>query len=147
MLSGQSVRCMREGILLKLLLPSLLILLLLPLTQDESASAYAVESANSSDCCDDHSLSDVLFIQYRGVFRDLLARKCVYYPSCSHYAQEAIRSHGAAFGLIMALERWTRCTSSAFSYGDYRITYGNKLEDQVNPGEEVTCWGRFLLPF
>lgn len=95
----------------------------------------------------ENSLSDILFIQYRGLFRDLLGRRCVYYPSCSHYGQEAIESRGAVFGLMMALERWTRCTSAAFSHGDYRITEGNMLADPVKPGEDVICWGRFLLPF
>ncbi len=95
----------------------------------------------------ENSLSDILFIQYRGLFRDLLARRCVYYPSCSHYGQETVQSQGPVLGLMIALERWTRCTSAAFGHGDYRITEGNRLADPLNPGEEVICWGRFLLPF
>ena len=95
----------------------------------------------------ENSLSDILFIQYRGLFRDLLARRCVYDPSCSHYGQEAVQSRGPVLGLMIALERWTRCTSAAFGYGDYRITEGNRLADPLNSGEEVICWGRFLLPF
>ncbi len=95
----------------------------------------------------ENSISDILFIQYRGLFRDLLARRCVYYPSCSHYSQEAVQSQGPLLGLMIALERWTRCTSAAFSHGDYRITEGNRLADPLNSGEELICWGRFLLPF
>ncbi|MCK5115641.1 MAG: membrane protein insertion efficiency factor YidD [Candidatus Aegiribacteria sp.] len=89
----------------------------------------------------------MLFIQYRGLFRDLLARRCVYYPSCSHYGQDAVQSQGPVLGLMIALERWTRCTSAALRYGDYRTAEGNRLADPLNPGEEVICWGRFLLPF
>ena len=95
----------------------------------------------------ENNLSDILFIQYRGLFRDLLGRRCVYYPSCSHYSQEAIESQGPVLGLMIALERWTRCTSAAYGHGDYSITDGNLLADPVKPGEEVLCWGRFLLPF
>ncbi|NOQ21422.1 MAG: membrane protein insertion efficiency factor YidD [Candidatus Aegiribacteria sp.] len=118
---------------MKFFLISLLILLL----------PVAGQDANIRD----NSLSDILFFQYRGIFRDLLGRRCVYYPSCSHYGQEAIESRGYVFGIMMAIERWTRCTSAAFRYGDYRVTEGDKLADSVNPGEEVICWGRFLLPF
>lgn len=118
---------------MKLLWAALLIILLPVVAQDAAAPV--------------NSLSDILFIQYRGLFRDLLGRRCVYYPSCSHYGQEAIQSRGPVLGLIMAIERWTRCTSAAFEHGDYRITEGNILADPVNHGEEVICWGRFLLPF
>lgn len=34
---------------------------------------------------------------------------CRFYPSCSHYAQEAVRIHGAARGSAMALWRILRC--------------------------------------
>ena len=90
---------------------------------------------------------DVLFVQYRGVFRDLLGRRCVYSPSCSHYAQEAIGIRGPVVGVMMALERWTRCNSAAYSYGDYRMIDSHELLDPVEPGKEVTCWGHLLLPF
>ena len=36
-------------------------------------------------------------------------RVCKYEPSCSHYAEEAIRTHGAARGLAMAGWRVLRC--------------------------------------
>ena len=131
---------------MKLLLTGLLILLLPAVAQDVITREGIDELGNPGDISSNH-LFDVLFIQYRGLFRDLLGRRCVYYPSCSHYGQEAIESRGPLFGLMMALERWTRCTSAAFSHGDYRITEGNTLADPVNPGEEVICWGQFLLPF
>jgi len=92
-------------------------------------------------------LFDIMFIQYRGIFRDLLGRRCVYYPSCSHYAQKAIGIRGPVVGVMMALERWTRCSPAAYSYGDYLMTGNHELVDPVEPGKEITCWGHFLLPF
>ncbi len=133
---------------MKFLMPCILIIILPVLIFTENTLADADDiQMNADDTVAGQHLSDVLFIQYRGVFRDLLSRRCVYYPSCSHYGQEAIESKGAVFGLMMALERWTRCSSAAFSHGDYTNYSGYGLADPVNPGEEVTCWGRFLLPF
>jgi putative membrane protein insertion efficiency factor len=39
----------------------------------------------------------------------LLGGACRYYPSCSHYAVEAIERHGARRGLALALRRVLRC--------------------------------------
>lgn len=132
---------------MKLLLAGILILLLSAVAQDAIILEGTDESGNSSNRNGNNHITDILFIQYRVVFRDLLGRRCVYYPSCSHYAQEAIESRGPVFGLMMAIERWTRCTSSAFSYGDYMIYERNVLADPVSPGKEGICWGRSLLPF
>jgi putative membrane protein insertion efficiency factor len=40
----------------------------------------------------------------------LVGPRCRYQPSCSAYAQEAIRIHGAAKGLLLAGWRLLRCS-------------------------------------
>lgn len=35
---------------------------------------------------------------------------CRFHPTCSHYAAEAVRSHGALTGAWLALRRLVRCT-------------------------------------
>lgn len=132
---------------MKILVTCMLILLLPVVAQDAGIPEGDDEPGNRNDRSGDSPITDILFIQYRGALRDLLGRKCVYYPSCSHFAQEAIALRGPVLGLMMALERWTRCTSAAFNHGDYRIMEENILSDPVKPGKEVICWGRFLLPF
>jgi len=51
---------------------------------------------------------------YRGLFSPLLTSllgpRCRFQPSCSAYAQEAIRVHGAAKGLVLAGRRLLRCS-------------------------------------
>jgi hypothetical protein len=42
---------------------------------------------------------------------------CKYYPTCSNYAVEAIKIHGAFKGLILAIWRILRC--NPFSKGGY----------------------------
>lgn len=95
----------------------------------------------------EYSLSDVLFVQYRAVFRDLLGRKCVFSPSCSQYGQEAVHTRGPIIGLMMALERWTRCHPASLGYGDYPKAGMYTVADPVVYREESICWGQFLLPF
>lgn len=38
-----------------------------------------------------------------------LGRNCRFYPSCSHYAIEAVRAHGAAKGSLLAAKRLCKC--------------------------------------
>lgn len=125
----------------------LLIFLLPVLAQEDIVCTPAAESGDTVDPEGNSGFFNILFIQYRGVFRDLLGRRCVYSPSCSHYGQKAIGTRGPVFGVMIALERWTRCNSAAFGYGDYTMTERHKLIDPVEPGKDVTCWGRSLLPF
>lgn len=95
----------------------------------------------------ENSFGDVLFIQYRAVFRDLLGRKCVFSPSCSEYGQEAMQTHGFVVGMMMALERWTRCHPASLGYGDYPEAGMYSVSDPVEEREESICWGQSLLPF
>ena len=46
---------------------------------------------------------------YRYLISPLLGWHCRFYPSCSAYAQEAIRCHGTARGLRLAVQRLARC--------------------------------------
>ncbi len=46
---------------------------------------------------------------YRATVSGWLGGQCRFYPSCSHYAEEAIRTHGAARGMALAAWRIARC--------------------------------------
>ena len=46
---------------------------------------------------------------YRLTLSRLLAPRCKYFPSCSAYAEEAIRSRGIVIGLFLATWRLLRC--------------------------------------
>ena len=47
--------------------------------------------------------------QYQRFVSPLLGPSCRFYPSCSNYAYEAIRLHGAKRGLALAGKRLLRC--------------------------------------
>jgi putative membrane protein insertion efficiency factor len=58
----------------------------------------------------------VAFIRvYQKVISPMLGPRCRYYPSCSNYAVEAIRTHGALRGSLLAAWRVLRC--NPFSNG------------------------------
>lgn len=46
---------------------------------------------------------------YQLAISPMLGQNCRFYPSCSHYAMEALRVHGAAKGSWLALRRLGRC--------------------------------------
>jgi len=46
---------------------------------------------------------------YQITLSPYLGRQCRFYPSCSHYAMEAIERHGAVHGGGLAVRRLLRC--------------------------------------
>jgi putative membrane protein insertion efficiency factor len=51
----------------------------------------------------------LLIVAYKRLISPLLPDVCRFYPSCSEYATEAITTHGAVRGSVMAAARLTRC--------------------------------------
>ena len=54
---------------------------------------------------------------YQRAISPLLPRRCKYYPTCSAYAVQAIRSYGILRGSVLASWRLLRC--NPFSHGGY----------------------------
>jgi uncharacterized protein len=50
-----------------------------------------------------------LLTVYRWTISPMLGNRCRFYPSCSHYAIEAIGQHGALRGSGLTLRRLLRC--------------------------------------
>lgn len=46
---------------------------------------------------------------YRLTLSGLFGGQCRFYPSCSHYGEQAIRTHGALKGSALAVWRILRC--------------------------------------
>jgi uncharacterized protein len=46
---------------------------------------------------------------YRRLVSPLLPPACRFYPSCSAYAAEAVRRHGALRGTVLTVKRLARC--------------------------------------
>jgi putative membrane protein insertion efficiency factor len=46
---------------------------------------------------------------YRYALSPWLGNQCRFYPSCSHYAEEALARHGAVRGSWLAARRLCRC--------------------------------------
>ena len=52
----------------------------------------------------------VTFVRaYQWTLRPFIGAHCRFEPSCSHYAIDALRSHGAARGAMLAAARVLRC--------------------------------------
>jgi uncharacterized protein len=59
----------------------------------------------------------VPILWYQRFLSPLLGARCRFAPSCSQYAVEALRAHGAARGLWLAVRRLARC--HPFNPGGY----------------------------
>lgn len=46
---------------------------------------------------------------YRRAMSPLLPPSCIYTPTCSAYAEEALKKHGAFRGTIFSIKRILRC--------------------------------------
>lgn len=46
---------------------------------------------------------------YQWTLSPILGRQCRFHPTCSHYAVEALRVHGAGRGVWLTLRRLARC--------------------------------------
>ncbi len=46
---------------------------------------------------------------YRNLISPMMPKTCRYYPSCSAYAEEAVKIHGAFRGSWLAVKRLARC--------------------------------------
>lgn len=53
------------------------------------------------------AIAVIKFYQY--FISPLLGNRCRFYPSCSHYAIEAITLHGVVKGLYLTLRRLLKC--------------------------------------
>lgn len=51
----------------------------------------------------------LLLRAYQLMVSPLLGQNCRFYPSCSNYALQAIRSHGSGKGSLLALKRLCKC--------------------------------------
>jgi uncharacterized protein len=54
---------------------------------------------------------------YQKVISPALPAACIYEPTCSHYATDAILRHGPLKGLILAITRVFRCVGGLYTGG------------------------------
>lgn len=79
---------------------------------------------------------------YQTFFSALMPSACKFYPTCSHYAAEAVRLHGARRGSWLALRRLGRC--HPFTAGGVDLVpdslpessarAANSIDEHVNKG-------------
>lgn len=71
---------------------------------------------------------------YRRVISPGLPRRCKYEPSCSAYAEQAIREFGILRGSILAAWRLLRC--NPFSHGGHDPVAAQRLFRAAKPSPE-----------
>ena len=64
-------------------------------------------------------------VLYRRLISPALPRRCKYEPTCSAYAEQAVREFGILRGLVLAGWRLLRC--NPFSHGGFDPVEGQQL--------------------
>lgn len=80
-------------------------------------------------------LLPVLF--YRKLISPFLAPRCRYYPTCSSYAVEALRTYGPFRGSVLAAWRVVRC--NPFSDGGFDYVEDQRLFRHRPHGHGSAC--------
>ena len=75
---------------------------------------------------------------YRALLSGWLGGQCRYYPSCSQYAEEAIRVHGAVKGSVLGAWRIARCGPFTEGGIDHVPPRRAHSYDAVVPGEALS---------
>lgn len=71
-----------------------------------------------------------LFTFYKSFLSSQDFNSCVYYPSCSNYAVQAIQKKGIFYGGIMTFDRLVRCNPSSVKQYNFDIKT-KKLQDVI----------------
>jgi putative membrane protein insertion efficiency factor len=81
------------------------------------------------------ALEIALIRLYRGTLSGWLGGQCRFYPSCSRYAEDAIREYGAVKGTILAAWRVLRCNPFG-SGGIDRVPGAAEYEPVIHNDED-----------
>jgi uncharacterized protein len=73
---------------------------------------------------------------YRATLSGWLGGQCRFYPTCSRYAEEAIREHGALKGTALAAWRVLRCNPFGEGGIDH-VPGGNEYDDVTHAAGRV----------
>jgi putative membrane protein insertion efficiency factor len=76
---------------------------------------------------------------YQLLLSPLLGQKCRFYPTCSNYAIEALRVHGAARGSLLAARRVCRCHPWNPGGVDFVPPAAGETKDQQTPPAARGC--------
>ncbi len=104
--------------------------------QEKKSYAFLRENRNELQ-----QISSTLFLAYKSFISSQDAVSCVFYPSCSEYAVQAIQEQGFLLGIMNAFDRLTRC--NALSPEEYSLYPGTNLfYDPVEPHEHTHSHAR-----
>ena len=81
-----------------------------------------------------------LVVGYQRWVSPLLGPRCRFYPSCSAYAWESLRVHGAVKGIALSAWRVGRCHPWNPGGVDHVPAYGSWRAEPYVSLEDLTCW-------
>ncbi|WP_100934543.1 membrane protein insertion efficiency factor YidD [Candidatus Chlamydia corallus] len=71
---------------------------------------------------------------YQWLISPLLGSSCRFFPSCSHYAAQALKSHGFLMGCWLSIKRMGKC--GPWHPGGIDLVPKTTLEEALEPCQE-----------
>ena len=88
-------------------------------------------------------LAEMIVIRvYRLTLSPVLGSRCRFHPSCSEYAEQAVREVGALRGSILAIWRILRCSPLSGGGVDYPPVRFRQYDSVILGGESGSDQGR-----
>ena len=75
---------------------------------------------------------------YQRRISPLFGPRCRYYPTCSHYAVEAIERFGVIYGSFLTIKRLSRC--NIFFPGGYDPVPEKKCRKKYHQSKNLSCF-------
>ncbi|UFP07006.1 membrane protein insertion efficiency factor YidD [Chlamydia pecorum] len=73
---------------------------------------------------------------YQWTVSPLLGNSCRFFPSCSHYALQALHTHGLLYGLWLTLKRLGKC--APWHPGGIDLVPMTTLEEALEPSQATS---------
>jgi putative membrane protein insertion efficiency factor len=104
---------------------------------EDSHAATGKAPLDLSDSTSEVEMAGLTLLRlYQVVLSSQDGPRCMFHPSCSEYAKQALSQHGAVAGALMAIDRYLRCNGTDRDLYPYDPNTGKLLDPVPEVGSK-----------